>query len=160
MHLHAVTTDARGRVWVGSLHGLYRFDPRTHAFHRESVATGALPVDWVTAIEPWGDGVVVGTYHGGLSWSDAAGERFDIERESRAAHALPAGWVNPHAMQWLSGTLFIGTLERGLVVGDKGRWSHLGVADGLPSADVTDFAAAGARTAWIATRGGLARVTW
>ncbi len=154
MQLHAVTTTPDGDVWVGSLHGLLRFDPESGRFDRNTVSSGALPVDWVTAVLPWEGGVVAGTYHGGLAWFD--GSRFRVERE--ASGGLPAGWVNPHAMRFIDGRLFIGTLERGLVVGRDGRWTRLGVADGLPSDDVTDVLPAGDGTAWIATRGGLARV--
>ncbi|MBW2465138.1 MAG: hypothetical protein JRH11_26045 [Deltaproteobacteria bacterium] len=151
VHLHAVTTDRQGHVWVGSLHGLYRFDPRAGTFERHTTASGALPVDWVTAVEPWNDGVVIGTYHGGLSWSD--GRSFDVERVTRGSRAgsLPAGWVNPHAMRWVEGQLFVGTLERGLLVGRRGAWTHLTVADGLPSADVTDVIPDGRGAAWVAT---------
>jgi len=156
VHLHAVATDRHGRVWVGSLHGLYQFDEATGTFTRHTTATGALPVDWVTAVQPWGDGVVIGTYHGGLSWSD--GQSFDVERVSRGG--LPAGWVNPHAMRWIGNQLFVGTLERGLLVGRRGAWTQLGTADGLPSADVTDVIPDGDGAAWVATRGGLARVVW
>jgi ligand-binding sensor domain-containing protein len=156
VHLHAVATDRHDRVWVGSLHGLYRFDEATGTFERHTTASGALPVDWVTALEPWRDGVVIGTYHGGLSWTD--GTRFDIERVS--AGGLPAGWVNPHAMRFVGNTLFVGTLERGLLVGSRGRWTQLTTADGLPSADVTDIIPDGDGAAWVATRGGLARITY
>jgi ligand-binding sensor domain-containing protein len=156
VHLHAVTTDRAGRVWVGSLHGLYLFDPRLGTFARDGVASRALPVNWVTAIVPFGEGVAIGTYHGGLSFFD--GHRFQIDREGD--RGLPAGWVNPHAMRMLDGELFVGTLERGLLVGTPGRWRQLRVADGLPSDDVTDIVPAGDRGAWIATRGGLARVVW
>jgi ligand-binding sensor domain-containing protein len=148
--LHAVTTDARGRVWVGSLHGLYRFhDGR---FERHTVSSGALPVDWVTALVPWGDGVMAGTYHGGLALYE--GERFRIVRES---DGLPSGWVNPHAIRRVGDEAWIGTLERGLVAGRPGAWRHLTRADGLPSDDVTDVLE-DRDAIWIATRGGLARI--
>jgi hypothetical protein len=112
-------------------------------------------VDWVTALARHGDGIVAGTYHGGLSWLE--GSDFHIERE---AHGLPAGWVNPHAMRRIGDAYFVGTLERGLVVGSRGAWSHLTVRDGLPSDDVTDVLPDGQGRAWVATRGGLARVRW
>lgn len=151
--LHAVTTDRAGRVWVGSLHGLYRFDPEAERFHRHTVSSGALPVDWVTAVVPWGDGVLAGTYHGGLSLGD--GERFQVIREGQAG--LPSGWVNPHAIRRRGDTLYIGTLERGLVIGRPGAFAHLTRADGLPSDDVTDVLPDRGGV-WVATRGGLARL--
>ncbi len=153
--LHAVTTRREGgrfEVWVGSLHGLYRFDPATGRAEPHTVATGDLPVDWVTALSTVGGQLVAGTYHGGLSWR--VGDRFRIESER---HGLPAGWVNPHAMQNIDGALWIGTLERGLLIGRRGAWTHLRVAQGLPSDDVTDVLEDGTGV-WVATRAGLARI--
>ncbi len=152
--LHAVTTDAAGRVWVGGLHGLYRFEPASGGFERHTVSSGELPVDWVTALVPWGRGVLAGTYHGGLAIED--GGAFTIVREGQGG--LPSGWVNPHAIERVGADAWIGTLERGLVVGRPGAWRHLTRADGLPSDDVTDVLA-DASGVWVATRGGLARLT-
>lgn len=163
VNLHAVTSDRAGNIWVGSLHGLFRFRPAVGRFERHSVSSGALPVDWVTALIPWGNGIVAGTYHGGLSWYD--GRRFQIEAEQTSrggaqSGELPSGWVNPHALARVNGVLWIGTMERGLAVGTNGSWSQLSISDGLPSDDVTDVIADGEHHAWVATRGGLARVTW
>lgn len=152
--LHAVTTDAEGRVWVGGLHGLYRFDPANGRFERHTVSSGDLNVDWVTALLPWGRGVMVGTYHGGLSIG--GGDGFVMVREGQGG--LPSGWVNPHALQQIGDEVWMGTLERGLVVGRPGQWRRLTTADGLPSDDVTDVLA-DRDGVWVATRGGLARVS-
>ncbi|UJR78433.1 ligand-binding sensor domain-containing protein [Sandaracinus amylolyticus] len=151
--LHAVTTDARGNVWVGSLHGLLRFDPATGRFARESVATGALPVDWVTAVAPWRGGLLAGTYHGGLVTHTSG--RFVIEREGAT---LPCGWINPHAIETRAERAWVGTLEGGLLVGEPGAWSRIGRSEGMPGDDVTDVLAIDEHEAWIATRAGLARV--
>ncbi|AKF09074.1 ligand-binding sensor domain-containing protein [Sandaracinus amylolyticus] len=151
--LHAVTTDARGTVWVGSLHGLLRFDPSTGRFARESVATGALPVDWVTAVAPWRGGLLAGTYHGGLVTHTSG--RFVIEREGAT---LPCGWINPHAIETRGERAWVGTLEGGLLVGAPGAWSRIGRDEGMPGDDVTDVLAIDEHEAWIATRAGLARV--
>lgn len=154
--LHAVVTDPDGSVWVGSLHGLFRLDPEGGTLERHTVSSGDLPVDWVTALARVDGGIVAGTYHGGLSWR--VGENFVVEREQRGG--LPAGWVNPHAIRRIAGELWIGTLERGLVIGTRGRWAHLRTRDGLPSDDVTDVLPDGDGAAWVATRGGLARVAY
>ncbi len=154
MHLHAVTTAADGSVWVGSLHGLYRFDPATGRFERHSVASGALPVDWVTALVRVGDEVVAGTYHGGLSFVGDGGFRIVPEGPG----GIPAGWVNPHALAHAHGRLWVGTLERGLVVGAPGSWTRVRASDGLPSDDVTDVLPNDDGSVWVATRGGLARL--
>ncbi len=157
VNLHAITSDSSGCIWVGGLHGLFRFEVATGRFTRHAVSSGDLPVDWVTALVPWGRGFVAGTYHGGLSWFD--GQRFHVEREEPRG-GLPSGWVNPHAMARHGGMLWIGTLERGLLVGQRGQWRQVRLADGLPSDDVTEILADGERAAWVATRGGLARVSW
>lgn len=157
LQAHAVTTDDRGRVWIGSLTGLLELDPTTGVLTHHDVATGELPVDWVTAIAPWGQGVVAGTYHGGLSWADTS--EVVIEREGRGPGQLPAGWVNPHAMRRHGDTLWFGALDRGLIVGRRGVWTRLDLDDGLPSRDVTAILpAAGGRSMWIGTRGGIAVV--
>ncbi|MCA9615373.1 MAG: hypothetical protein KC586_21605, partial [Myxococcales bacterium] len=146
--LHAVQVVG-DRVWVGSLHGLYRFDPTTAELERHTVSSGALPVDWVTALATLDGALVAGTYHGGLAWK--RGERFTHETER---DGLPAGWVNPHAIVAHDGALHIGTLERGLLVGTRGAWRHYTTRDGLPSDDVTAVLPASGGV-WVGTRGGL-----
>lgn len=150
VHVIAHGTDAtRDEVWVGSLHGLYRFDPRTARLQRHTVSSGALPVDWVTALATIDGSLVAGTYHGGLSWK--RGDRFAHETER---DGLPAGWVNPHAIVAHDGALHVGTLERGLLVGTRGAWRHYTTRDGLPSDDVTAVLPERGGI-WVGTRGGL-----
>lgn len=156
--LAALTTDGAGGVWIGGLHGLFRLDPTSGHFRRFCVASGDLPVDWVTAVVPWDGGIAAGTYHGGLALSsDREADSFRIVRE---ADGLPAGWVNPHAMTSMGGALWFGALDRGLVVGRDRSWRRVTIADGLPSADVTAILADGPGAAWVATRGGLAKISY
>jgi ligand-binding sensor domain-containing protein len=153
LHAVHVVADPRGaahdEVWVGSLHGLYRFEPSTARLHRHTVSSGALPVDWVTALATIDGALVAGTYHGGLSWK--RGDRFAHETER---DGLPAGWVNPHAIVAHGGALHVGTLERGLLVGTRGAWRHYTTRDGLPSDDVTAMLPE-RDGIWVGTRGGL-----
>jgi ligand-binding sensor domain-containing protein len=153
LHAVHVVADPRGlahdEVWVGSLHGLYRFEPSTARLHRHTVSSGALPVDWVTALATIDGALVAGTYHGGLAWK--RGERFAHETER---DGLPAGWVNPHAIVAHGGALHVGTLERGLLVGTRGAWRHYTTRDGLPSDDVTAILPE-RDGIWVGTRGGL-----
>jgi ligand-binding sensor domain-containing protein len=160
-HLHAVTTDRHGRAWAGSLHGLFALDEANGRFDRHSTASGALSVDWVTSVTTFGDTLVAGTYHGGLTLYDGA--RFTRIREGE--RGLSSGWINPHAITAIGDRLFVGTLDRGLLIGtrdDRGelRFATLRIADGLPSDDVTDILADGERAALVATRAGLSRVSW
>lgn len=159
--LHAVTTDGQGRVWLGALHGLYVLDPRTGALGRYSVSSGALPMDWVTALAATPDGVVAGTYSGGLVWFGAEGPVTEREAAGRgaAAGALPSGWVNPHAIARAGDAILVGTPGGGLLVGRRGAWRSVGPRQGLPASDVTATLPAGPGELWVATRGGLARVS-
>jgi ligand-binding sensor domain-containing protein len=160
-HLHAVTTDRNGRAWAGSLHGLFALDEATARFERFSTSSGALSVDWVTSVTTFGGTLVAGTYHGGLTLYD--GTRFTRIREGE--RGLSSGWINPHAITAIDDRLFAGTLDRGLLVGTRDergelRFTTLRIADGLPSDDVTDVLADGERSALVATRAGLSRVSW
>ncbi|MGE5186824.1 MAG: hypothetical protein ACM31C_32445 [Acidobacteriota bacterium] len=150
-HLDAVATDAGGHAWAAGLHGVVELAPATGEMRVRSAASGELAVDWATAVVAWQGGVVVGTYDAGLSW--LAGARARQER-------LADGWVNPHAMRVAGGTLWIGTLDRGLAIGATGAWTRLRIADQLPSDDVTALLPAGDRAMWVGTRGGLARLEW
>jgi hypothetical protein len=154
--LATVTVDSAGTVWTGGLHGLVRFDPAAGRAEVRRSTSGMLAVDWMTACAPWQGGLAVGTYNGGLSFFDAAGG-VRLERES---DGLPAGWVNAHSMRVVGDELWFGALDRGLVYGKPGAWKRLGLANGLPSADVTAIEPIGPNSAWVATRGGLAHVVW
>jgi ligand-binding sensor domain-containing protein len=161
--LHAVTTDVDGRVWAGSLHGLFALDASTGRFDRHSSSSGALGVDWVTSIVRWDGALVAGTYHGGLSIRSTPSSAFTPIREGE--RGLSSGGVSPHAIPPIGDRLFVGTLDRGLLVGRldaRGalRFATLRIADGLPGNDVTDILPDGNRAAWIATRAGLARLVW
>jgi ligand-binding sensor domain-containing protein len=150
--LDAVVTDDAGGVWAGGIHGLVRFDPARGAAEVTRASSGALAVDWVTALLPWRGAVAAGTYNGGLAFFAGTPKR-EEEKDG-----LPAGWINPRAMARVRGELWLGALDRGLVYGAPGAWRRLGLADHLPSADVTAIVEDGDHAAWVATRGGLARV--
>jgi len=152
--LDAVMTDDAGRVWTGGLHGLVLFDPARGTAEITRASSGALAVDWVTALFPWQGNVAVGTYNGGLAFLGSA------PRLLRESDGLPAGWINPRAIKGVRGEIWFGALDRGLVYGAPGAWGRLGLGEHLPSADVTAILADGDRAAWVATRGGLARVSW
>jgi ligand-binding sensor domain-containing protein len=150
-HVDAIATDRTGRVWAAGLYGVVELAPDGGAARAHTAASGALPIDWATSVIEWQDGVVIGTYDAGLSWYDGA---FHIERD------VPGGWINAHAMRAVGDELWLGTLDRGLVIGRRGAWRRLRLADGLPSDDVTALLPAGDRAMWVGTRGGVARVEW
>ncbi len=126
------------------------------------MASGHLPDNWITALAPAGEGAVwAGTYDGGLARLDKTGRRSTLFRE---ADGLPCGWVNFQALALASaldrragGTLWIGSMEGGVVLRRAGAWQQIGAAQGLPSVDVTAVVPGG-DGAWIGTRGGVVRL--
>jgi len=150
----SVFVDAADTIWVGGLDGLAR-RPHGGAWSLLQVASGQLPNDWITALAPATGGAIwAGTYDGGLARLGATSGRPTIFRE---ADGLPCGWVNFQALALAGETLWIGSMEGGVVLRHRGRWHQIGTAGGLPSADVTAVVPGGGG-AWIGTRGGIVRI--
>jgi hypothetical protein len=114
-----------------------------------------LPDDWATAVAPWDDGIAVGTYNAGIVALSGPGAGRRVLHDDL--------WVNAGAMRRLrvrgSPVLAVGTLDQGLWLYDGDDWRSLTTADGLPDEDVTAILPGGEDAFWVATRGGLARIT-
>jgi len=143
---------------VGGARGAARLDGS--AWSTVRALSGELPDDFVTALLWTGEDLWVGTYASGLARK--RGRTWTSLREPE----LPSSWINAGALAFFADRVWAGTVERGLMVSprqrageDEGRWSQLGVADGLPSADVTALAA-DEDGVWVGTRGGVARVVF
>jgi ligand-binding sensor domain-containing protein len=154
--LQAMARAGDGALWVGGARGLARLEGDKWSTAR--ALTGELPDDFVTALAAAGDDLWVGTYSSGLA--RRVGRRWIVLREPE----LPSNWINQGALAFWRDRIWGGTVERGLMISprqrpgeDEGRWTSLGVADGLPSADVTALAA-DEDGLWVGTRGGVARV--
>jgi ligand-binding sensor domain-containing protein len=150
-HVDAIASDRAGRIWAAGLYGVVELATDGDTSTAHTAASGALAVDWATSVVAWQGGVVIGTYDAGLSWFDGA---FHLERD------LPRGWINAHAMRVVGDDLWVGTLDGGLLIGRRGAWQRLRIADGLPGDDVTALLSAGPRAMWVGTRAGVARVEW
>lgn len=141
--VHALAVDASGALWVGTAGGLARLsDGRWRVWTQ---AAGALPHDWITAIRPDGDGVLVGTY-------DAGVVRVDAKGTARPLGGLEAAWVNPDGLRRIDGALYVSTLGDGLLRRDAD--GEVTAVDGLPTDDVTGTLRTGT-SLWVATRAGL-----
>jgi len=127
-HVYTLAGLSDKKVLVGTLGGLNEVsDLKVLSSHtRES---GGLRSAWITALLPLDDGILVGTYGGGLSLYREEGV---VELDSAHADAE----VNFNAMARAGGFLLVGTLRHGLLVGrDPDTWRSL--TDGLPSPNVT-----------------------
>ena len=80
--------DATGTLWIGTMKGLHRRDPRTGRFRRYQYASGDTTTvnhDRISALLPNPDGSMwVGTAYG-LSYYDPATDRFTQYHRNRAA---------------------------------------------------------------------------
>src|SRR5215467_1960536 len=116
-----------------------------------TAGNSGLKQNWITAVVRVGDEWMIGTYGSGVMGLDSAGRIHPYEIATAPVE------VNPNAMLATKDHVFVGTLGHGLYVYDRTRqhWSIL--EDGLPSQNVTAFAA-GNGSVYIGTDNGLVRI--
>ena len=156
-HVYALATEGTGgteRVIAGTLGGISVL--RSRSVERSfTVNNSSLGHNWITALLPLPDGgTLVGTYGAGLQTLDAEG-RF-------MAAPMPAGVpgdlvVNPNALLASPTHLYAGTLGHGMLVYSLARRRWVMWTAGLPSLNVTSFAAREGEL-YIGTDNGLVRL--
>jgi hypothetical protein len=148
---HVYALGASGdELMAGTLGGLSQLsqgDVRVNY----TVTTSNLKHNWITAVVLVGPEWMVGTYGAGVLGLDASGRFHSFETGSAPLE------INPNAMLVRPGYVLAGTLGDGLYVYDRksGRWSV--IRNGLPSLNVTAFAAANGYI-YIGTDNGLVRI--
>ncbi len=116
-----------------------------------TVGNSGLKQNWVTAIARVGDEWMIGTYGSGVMGLDSAGRIHPFEKATAPVE------VNPNAMLVTKEHVFAGTLGHGIYLYDRAR-QHWGILkDGLPSQNVTAFAA-GDGYIYVGTDNGLVRI--
>jgi len=116
-----------------------------------TVGNSGLKQNWITAIARVGDEWMIGTYGSGVMGLDSAGRIHPFEKATAPVE------VNPNAMLVTKEHVFAGTLGHGIYVYDRAR-QHWGILkDGLPSQNVTAFAA-GDGYIYVGTDNGLVRI--
>ena len=155
-HVYALaSTSGSGQLIAGTLGGISIL--RSNVVERNlTVANSGLKHNWITALLPMPDNsTLVGTYGAGLETLDSQGRFAPIELPSGTPRDLV---INPNALYATSTHIYAGTLGNGMLVYSiaTGRWSA--VTTGLPSLNVTAFAA---RTGeiYIGTENGLVRIS-
>lgn len=148
-HVYSIAL-AGPRLMAGTLGGLTLFD-RDRVLASFTMADSALPKNWISALVPFGDGWMAGTYGGGVVRVDSDGTVHSYDVASGAIE------INPNAMLATADHIFAGSLGRGLYIYDRAsdRWTNL--SEGLPSLSVTAFALANGYL-YIGTDNGLVRV--
>jgi hypothetical protein len=154
-HVYALaSTGASGQLIAGTLGGISIL--RSNVVERSlTVANSTLKHNWITALLPMPDNsTLVGTYGAGLETLDSQGHFVPIELPSGTPRDLV---INPNALYATSSHIYAGTLGNGMLVYSvaTGRWSAL--TTGLPSLNVTAFAAR-AGEIYIGTENGLVRI--
>jgi ligand-binding sensor domain-containing protein len=152
-HVYALASAGNGRILAGTLGGISLLE--SGAVKRNlTVTNSGLKHNWVTAIVPFQNGYLVGTYGAGIQQLASDGSFRAID--------LPAGVpgdliLNPNAIFISGNYVYAGTLDHGMLVysGATGRW--FSVTRGLPSRNVTAFAERNGEL-YIGTENGLVRI--
>ncbi len=151
-HVYAVAAVG-DRIYAGTLGGLSILDGQK-VLRSIGVGPRALRSAWVTALQPSPEGIYVGTYGGGVQLLRTDGAVDDVSLPAGAFH------VNPGALAVDGNTLFVGTLEAGLLAFDRTAhaWRRLpDEARLLPSRNVTALLADG-EALLVGTASGLVRI--
>jgi ligand-binding sensor domain-containing protein len=154
-HVYALASRLNSaELLAGTLGGLSIL--QSEAVQRSlTVTNSGLHHNWITAILPTpNDTWLVGTYGAGLQVLDRNGHFSPVELPSATPRDLV---INPNAVYATSTHIYAGTLAHGLLVytNSTGRWSQ--VTAGLPSLNVTAFAARDG-ILYLGTENGLVRI--
>ena len=148
---HVYALGARGnRLIAGTLGGVSILDSDS-VTRNLTASIGGLRHNWITAVVPVDDGWLVGTYGAGV-------QHLGSDNRFEPTEATLAGVeVNPNAMIVTPDHVLAGTLGRGMMVFNRktSRWRT--IDSGLPSLNVTAFAASG-DTLYIGTDNGFVKI--
>lgn len=147
------------RVWIGTSGGLIRYTPKTDEYKLYDVRSGLLS-NGIFHVGKLHGRIAVGTYGGGLSVLDAAGEKW-------RTYNIPEGLGDAFVFDLLqvkNGDVWIATRSgvnrvKGGALGDASKWELHTVEStksGLPNDWVYALAEGRDGDIWLATEGGLA----
>jgi ligand-binding sensor domain-containing protein len=148
-HVYALGVSGDALV-AGTLGGLSLLNKGDVQFNYTTASSG-LKHNWITAVVPVGEEWMVGTYGAGILGLDRSGHFHSFE------HATGDLEINPNAMLVTHDHVFAGTLGHGLYVYDRESERWFAIEQGLPSSNVTAFAAANGYL-YVGTDNGLVRI--
>jgi ligand-binding sensor domain-containing protein len=148
-HVYALGVSG-DELMAGTLGGLSQLN-QGDVKANYTTSSSNLKHNWITSVVPVGSEWMVGTYGAGVLLMDESGHFHSFETATASLE------INPNAMLVTPEHVFAGTLGQGLYVYDRqsGRWSI--IRNGLPSLNVTAFAAANGYI-FIGTDNGLVRI--
>jgi hypothetical protein len=148
-HVYALGVS-RDQLLAGTLGGISMFD-REDVQANYTVANSGLKHNWITAVVAVGTGWMVGTYGAGVLGLDSDGRFYAL------GDATGPFDVNFNAMLVTPQHVLAGTLGQGFYAYSRSsqRWTR--IAEGLPSSNVTAFAANGDYV-YVGTDNGLVRI--
>jgi len=148
-HVYALGVSGE-ELMAGTLGGLSRLNQGDVKFNY-TTSSSNLKHNWITSVVPVDSEWMVGTYGAGVLALDSSGHFHSFETASGPVE------INPNAMLVTQNYVLAGTLGQGLYVYDRQshRWSV--IRNGLPSLNVTAFAAANGYV-FIGTDNGLVRI--
>ncbi len=118
----ALVQDQQGFLWIGTQHGLYRYDGhQLETFRADPTNPNSLSADWISSLLVDQQGLLwVGTRYGGLNRFDAATEQFrriPLPRDQGAVQQVEISvlYQDPKLRIW------VGTFGAGLY-----RWQQAG----------------------------------
>ena len=155
-HVYALAADpGSSTALVGTLAGVSVVDD-LNVVSSLSLRNSSLPRNWITAIARIGGSAtqpewIVGTYGGSVVEMDAAG------RVTRMDTPAPSAIINPNALLVTPQHVLAGTLDSGLLVYNRATQHWAQITAGLPSLNVTAFAARGGEV-YIGTANGIVRL--
>jgi ligand-binding sensor domain-containing protein len=155
-HVYALAASpaAPNLLLAGTLGGLSIL--QSQAVQRNlTVTNSGLKHNWITALLPTPSGdTLIGTYGAGLQTIDRTGRITPVELPPGTPHDLI---INPNALYATPTHLYAGTLAHGMLAYNLATQSWTNITQGLPSLNVTAFAAH-AGTLYIGTENGLVRI--
>jgi len=141
----AINVDSLERVWVGTPHGLWRYDGSVWNFF--SVADG-LPSNSITALAAGSLGsLAIGTDMGACMFSDAKFAALSPGNNDSASRITALAFGKP-------GTLYMGT-SNGVMVKKDSAWSAFDTANGLLSNQVSALMFDSHNKLWIGGNNGI-----
>jgi ligand-binding sensor domain-containing protein len=148
-HVYALGVSG-DEMMAGTLGGLSRLDQGDVKVNY-TTSSSNLKHNWITSVVPFGSEWMVGTYGAGVLALDSSGHFHSFETASGPLE------INPNAMLVTQNYVLAGSLGQGLYLYDRqtGRWSV--IRNGLPSLNVTAFAASNGYI-FIGTDNGLVRI--